>query len=77
MLDAVSDAETRQLVREAVDRLTDDLKEVVYLRYYNGLTYDRIAELLDVPMTTIDGRLRRAKAQLMQELSRRIDLRAD
>ena len=74
VIEAVSRRETRACVREAVDRLGDDLKEVVYLRYYEGLAYERIAELLDVPMTTVDGRLRRAKAQLMQELSGRVEL---
>jgi len=72
--EAVSRAEERASVKAAVEALDDELKEVVYLRYYNGLPYDRIASLLEVPMTTIDGRLRRAKAQLMKELKGKVEL---
>lgn len=69
VLDALSRSETREIVRAAVEQLSDELREVVYLRYFNGLTYEHIADMLNVPFTTVDGRLRRAKAQLMRELS--------
>jgi len=74
VLGAVSRAETRDLVRGAVERLSDELREGVYLRYFNGLAYEHIADMLGVPLTTVDGRLRRAKAQLMRELSPEKDL---
>ena len=70
----VERSELRGIVRGAVDGLSDELREVVYLRYYNGLAYEEIAELLEVPLTTVDGRLRRAKGQLMRELSRKTGL---
>jgi RNA polymerase sigma-70 factor, ECF subfamily len=74
VVEEVERTELRGIVRGAVDELHDELREVVYLRFYNGLAYEEIAELLEVPLTTVDGRLRRAKAQLMQQLSRRTGL---
>ena len=74
VLDEIRRTELRGIVRGAVDELSDELREVVYLRYYNELAYEEIADLLGVPLTTVDGRLRRAKGQLMQQLSRKTGL---
>jgi len=68
--EAVERGELRGLVRDAVDELADELREVVYMRYYSGLAYEEIAAVLEVPLTTVDGRLRRAKMQLMGRLGR-------
>jgi len=51
-----------------VDELPDDQREVILLRYYGNKTYDEIATLLDVPLTTIDGRMRQARRKLAEWL---------
>ena len=64
------DDELTQAVREAVTGLSGSLKEVIFLRYYDGMPYDRISELLGISKTAVDGRLRRAKKMLVKHLHR-------
>ena len=59
-------AEVRQLVREAVDRLPDLLRQVVILAYFQGLRYQEIADALDIPLGTVKSRLHAALAKLTE-----------
>lgn len=60
--------EARARVRAAVDALEDELREVVRLRYEGGLDYKAVAERLGVPVSTIQGRLKRARVALKAAL---------
>jgi len=53
----------------AVDRLPDDLKEVVHLHYYQGLTYDEMAKVIGVHPDTVKRMIARAKVALQKHLS--------
>ena len=53
-----------ELVAEALQRLPQRLREVVYLRFYNGMSYEQIAGVLGASQKSIDGRLRRAKKRI-------------
>jgi len=53
----------------AVDRLPDDLKEVVHLHYYQGLTYDEMAKVIAVHPDTVKRMIARAKVALQKHLS--------
>jgi RNA polymerase sigma-70 factor (ECF subfamily) len=55
-------------LRAAIGRLAEDQRIVVMLRYGEDMTYDQIAEYLDVPSSTVQGRLRRAKQALREML---------
>ncbi|OWK38094.1 RNA polymerase sigma factor [Fimbriiglobus ruber] len=59
-------AELRQLVRDAVDRLPDLLRQVVVLAYFQGLRYQEIADALDIPLGTVKSRLHAALAKLTE-----------
>jgi RNA polymerase sigma-70 factor (ECF subfamily) len=61
--------ERRTLVRVAVDRLPDFLKQVVLLAYYQGLKYRDIAEILDIPVGTVKSRLHTALTKLHEAWS--------
>jgi len=63
-------SESDTVVREALDRLPAEAKEVIYLRFYDGLSYDRISAVLGISEQAINGRLRRAKKRLAQYLRR-------
>ena len=67
--EAAEDAERREIVRHALERLNDRNREAVSLYYVDGLSYDEIAEFLDVTPATVQGRLQRARAQLRKELT--------
>ncbi len=70
-LEAVAGAEEQARVREALATLDVDLREVVLLRYEADLDYRSIAERLEVPVSTIQGRLARARVALADLLIRR------
>jgi RNA polymerase sigma-70 factor (ECF subfamily) len=60
-----------EFVAEGLRRLPLHLREVVYLRFYNEMTYQQMASVLDATPQSIDGRLRRAKRRIAAYLTRR------
>ncbi len=68
--DCPDDRQT-EVVAEALQRLPQHLREVVYLRFYNGLSYQQIAGVLGASQESIDGRLRRAKKRIAAYLNKR------
>ncbi|MFI4876474.1 MAG: RNA polymerase sigma factor [Blastopirellula sp. JB062] len=55
-------------VRQAIDRLPDELKQIVRLRTYEEKTFAEIAERLQIPLGTALGRMRTALAKLKTTL---------
>ena len=58
-----------RFVLQAIDDLSPKDKEATLLFYYEQLTLQEIAALLDVSVGTIKGRLHRARKQLQERLS--------
>jgi RNA polymerase sigma-70 factor (ECF subfamily) len=56
-------------VRAAIDRLSNDLRIVIVLRYTEGLSYEEIAEVLGCSTGTVASRLNRAHKNLERRLS--------
>jgi len=54
----------RRHVREAIQRLPEEAREVILLREWEELSYQEIATVLDCPMGTVMSRLARARAKL-------------
>jgi RNA polymerase sigma-70 factor (ECF subfamily) len=61
--------EDKQTVRQAVESLPAELREVVVLRELEGLSYKEIAAVAGIPMGTVMSRLARARERLQQRLS--------
>jgi RNA polymerase sigma-70 factor (ECF subfamily) len=61
-------AERVQAVRAAIAGLSDDLREIIVLRDIQGLSYDELAEALELPDGTVKSRLYRARRELMERL---------
>lgn len=57
-----------EAVRAGMEKLSDVDREVIYLRFYDGLSYDRISAVLGISEQAINGRLRRAKRKLAEHL---------
>lgn len=53
-----------QKVREAIQQLPVDFREVILLREFEDLSYQEIATILDCPAGTVMSRLARARAKL-------------
>ena len=56
-------------LKEAIRRLPHDLRAVIILRYFQGLTLAETAEALDIPPGTVSTRQRKALSLLKLELS--------
>lgn len=65
--DTADRAEQRELVRAAVDRLPELLRQVVILAYFQGLKYRDAADALGIPVGTVKSRLHAALARLTAE----------
>lgn len=66
---AAADRELGARIAAALAGLSEDQREVFYLRHYSGLSFREIAELLRVPIGTVLARMSRAAALLRKELS--------
>ena len=55
-------------VRRAIAQLSEPLRVVLILREYQELTYQEIADVLDIPVGTVMSRLNSARVQLRHEL---------
>jgi len=62
--------ESRRLIRRAIEQLPVSAKELIVLRYYNGLSYEEISSVLGISRPTINGRLTRAKRKIAKYLRR-------
>ena len=55
-------------VRHAVWKLRASDRELVVLRFYNGLSYEQISEILGISLHAVNGRLFRAKQKVAKHL---------
>jgi RNA polymerase sigma-70 factor (ECF subfamily) len=59
-----------RMLREALDELPVNFREVIVLRELEGMSYKEIAEVKGVPMGTVMSSLARARTQLREQLIR-------
>jgi RNA polymerase sigma-70 factor, ECF subfamily len=59
-----------EAVRRGLMQLPADARQTVYLKYYDGLTYDQMSAVLGLSEQAINGRLRRARRTLEKYLRR-------
>jgi RNA polymerase sigma-70 factor (ECF subfamily) len=65
-LENVSQLERGQWVQEALDGLSESMRSVVHLVYYQGMKYREAAEILDIPVGTVKSRLHAAIVKLFE-----------
>jgi RNA polymerase sigma-70 factor (ECF subfamily) len=63
-------SENNCVIRRALEQLPVSAKELVVLRYYNGLSYEEISSVLGISGPSINGRLTRAKRKMAKYLKR-------
>jgi RNA polymerase sigma-70 factor, ECF subfamily len=56
-------------LRAALDRLPPAFREAVWLRDVEELSYQEIAQVLEIPVGTVMSRISRGRRQLVQELT--------
>lgn len=57
-----------QVLQDALNRLSSKLRPVVVLRYFHDLSYAEIAQILEIPLGTVQSRLNLALKQIQREL---------
>jgi RNA polymerase sigma-70 factor (ECF subfamily) len=62
--DRVLETQVRDEMLAALEHLTPAHREILLLRYYNDLSYNEIAEVLQVKLGTVMSRLSRARTRL-------------
>ena len=64
--------EDATLMKEAMEELPPEFREILALRHQEGLSYKEIADIIQVPVGTVMSRLARARAKLKEYLAARI-----
>lgn len=64
----VEQAELAQLVSMALELLPEHYRQAIVLQFYNDLSYQEVADVLEVPLTTVRNWIARGKAQLRKIL---------
>ena len=62
-------AEDARVVRTALERLPEQLRSLIELAYYEGLTHSEIASRTGIPLGTVKTRLRNAMGTLRSALA--------
>jgi RNA polymerase sigma-70 factor (ECF subfamily) len=65
--------EDADLIRQVMDELPVEFREILTLRHMEGLSYSEIADIAQLAPGTVMSRLARARARLKQGLAARID----
>src|SRR6266852_1990793 len=71
LLGAVMGKEERAQVRDAIARLPENYRLPLVLRYYSELSYDEIAQQLDLQRNNVATLIFRAKQELRRKLAHR------
>lgn len=66
----LAERETKELVRQAMNALPPNHRRVTTLFYINEYSYKQIADFLEIPVTTVDNRLRASRKQLKERMIR-------
>src|SRR3954447_20340995 len=65
----VARREEARTVRAALETLPGEQNRVIELAYFGGFTHSQIAEMLDMPLGTVKGRMRLGLDKLRRQLS--------
>jgi RNA polymerase sigma-70 factor (ECF subfamily) len=65
-------SEDAELLKQAMDELPAEFREILALRHQEGLSYKEIAEIAQIPPGTVMSRLARARAKLREFVTARI-----
>jgi len=65
-------SEDAELIRETMDELPAEFREILVLRHQEGLSYKEIADIAQIPLGTVMSRLARARDKLKEYLAIRM-----
>jgi len=65
----LENAEDAELIKNAMDGLSAEFREILILRHQENLSYNEIGDILKIPIGTVMSRLARARGKLKQYLA--------
>src|SRR5438552_3383234 len=65
-------AEDAELIKEAMDALPAEFREILVLRHQEGLSYKELGDIAQIPLGTVMSRLARARDKLKEYLAVRM-----
>lgn len=74
LIDLTNDEELRQLVHQAMASLTPRQREILYLRYFNDLTYEEICDVMGITYQTARTQMYQALKNLRHHLDHRLPM---
>ena len=69
LLENIEQKEQYRQIMDAINSLPDKYRQVCVLEHIDDLTYRQIAEILDIPVTTVQIRLVRARQMLYEKVT--------
>ena len=69
--ETVETREIGQLLLQITDELPPHYRSMIVLRHQEQLSYEEIADVLDLPLGTVKARIHRARAMMKDKLKRR------
>ena len=64
-----------RIISTGLRQLPEELATLILMRDFSGLSYQEIAEALELPIGTVKSRLNRARLELATEVRRRMQIR--
>jgi len=68
----LEESEAAGLMRNAIEELPPEFREILVLRHQENLSYKEIADIVQIPPGTVMSRLARARAKLKEIVANRI-----
>lgn len=68
---ALEEKDLAVFLRQIIDRLPSELGQAVLLRDLQGMSYEEMATILEIPLGTVKSRINRGRLELAQLLKRR------
>ena len=65
-------SEDAELIKEAMDALPAEFREILVLRHQEGLSYKGLGDIAQIPLGTVMSRLARARDKLKEYLAVRM-----
>ncbi len=62
--------EFKKEIQNAISSLSEEYKSVIILRDLQGLSYEEISTILDIPLGTVKSRIKRARENIKEYLQR-------
>ncbi len=65
---AMDVSDRQRLVRQALSEMSEEFRTALVLKEMDGMSYEEIAEVVDVPLGTVRSRIHRARLELRAKL---------